>query len=172
MEFLSIYNCKFVYVKGQDNTMADALSRYLFSHTSSDTSAEMNAHHSHTDFDKKNIFILNHSSLTPTSLMSIAALTQVNPQRTKLESLLTTKLYQNFVLATSPTLGAKNSYPHPEKCQILLLKMASGFWVNVSSSHPTVASMSKSFDLHMTPLAILDFTKLTTLFATPTSGPT
>ena len=26
MEMLSIYNCKFLYVKGQDNTMANALS--------------------------------------------------------------------------------------------------------------------------------------------------
>ena len=25
METLSIYNCKFVYIKGEDNTMADAL---------------------------------------------------------------------------------------------------------------------------------------------------
>ena len=34
MEELSIYDCKFVYVKGTNNTVADALSRYPYTTTS------------------------------------------------------------------------------------------------------------------------------------------
>jgi RNase H-like domain found in reverse transcriptase/Integrase zinc binding domain len=85
MEELSIYDCKFVYVKGEDNTMADALSRYPTSHTSSNLIAQNNAHHPHIGFKKENIFLLHRSTTTPTPLTAIAALTDINPQKTKLE---------------------------------------------------------------------------------------
>ena len=85
MEELSIYDCKFVYVKGEDNTMADALSRYPTSHTSSDLIAQNNAQHPHIGFKKDNIFLLHRSTTIPTPFTAIAALTDINPQKTKLE---------------------------------------------------------------------------------------
>jgi DNA-directed RNA polymerase subunit L len=85
MEDLSIYNRKFVYVKGEDNTMADVLSRYLSTHTTSNIIAQHNAQHPYIRFDKDSIVVLNHSLPTPTPLTAIAALTKTNPQRTKIE---------------------------------------------------------------------------------------
>ena len=45
MEELAIYNCKFVYVKGEDNTVADSLSRYPFPTVGNSESAEATSHH-------------------------------------------------------------------------------------------------------------------------------
>lgn len=45
MEELSIYNCKFVYVKGEDNTVADALSRFPHAKIASLEIAEASASH-------------------------------------------------------------------------------------------------------------------------------
>lgn len=45
MEELSIYDCKFVYVKGEDNTVADSLSRYPFPIVAESDAAEATAHH-------------------------------------------------------------------------------------------------------------------------------
>jgi hypothetical protein len=53
MEELSIYNCKFVYVRGQDNTMADALSRYPNTEVSETILAENVAQHPHINFNKE-----------------------------------------------------------------------------------------------------------------------
>ena len=85
MEMLSSYECKFIYVKGQDNTMADALSRYPTTPTSCHKIAQHNAQHPYITFDKDNILILNREKVIPTPLTAIAALTEINPQKTKLE---------------------------------------------------------------------------------------
>ncbi len=45
MEELSIYDCKFVYVKGEDNTVADSLSRYPFPTVTDSKAAEVTGHH-------------------------------------------------------------------------------------------------------------------------------
>ena len=45
MEELAIYNCKFIYVRGEDNTVADALSRYPHSAITSHEEAERLARH-------------------------------------------------------------------------------------------------------------------------------
>ena len=45
MEELAIYNCKFVYVKGEDNTVADSLSRYPFPTVTESERAEETGHH-------------------------------------------------------------------------------------------------------------------------------
>jgi hypothetical protein len=45
MEELAIYDCKFVYVKGEDNTVADSLSRYPFPTITDTDKAEMTGHH-------------------------------------------------------------------------------------------------------------------------------
>jgi len=45
MEELSIYDCKFVYVKGEVNTVADALSRYPFPVILDTETAESSGHH-------------------------------------------------------------------------------------------------------------------------------
>ena len=85
MEFLSIYDCKFIYVRGQDNTIADALSRYLTTQTSCDIVAQYKAQHPHGDFNENKIVILDRRHLSPTPLTAIAALTTTNPQRSKIE---------------------------------------------------------------------------------------
>jgi hypothetical protein len=45
MEELSIYDCKFVYIKGKDNTAADSLSRYSFPVVTTSESVESTASH-------------------------------------------------------------------------------------------------------------------------------
>jgi len=45
MEDLAIYDCKFVYVKGERNCVADALSHYPFTNTSSSAFADSSAKH-------------------------------------------------------------------------------------------------------------------------------
>ena len=45
MEELAIYDCKFVYVKGEDNTVADSLSRYPFPTVTECAEAEKTSHH-------------------------------------------------------------------------------------------------------------------------------
>ena len=45
MEELAIYDCKFVYIKGEDNTVADSLSRYPFPTVMECAEAEKTSHH-------------------------------------------------------------------------------------------------------------------------------
>src|ERR1700678_115308 len=85
MEDLSVYDCKFVYVKGEDNTMADTLSRYPSTHTTCNIIAQHNAQHPHIGFNKNAIVVLDRAPPTPTPLTSIAALAKTNPQKTKIE---------------------------------------------------------------------------------------
>ena len=85
MEELSIYDCKFVYVQGQDNTMADALSRYPSTTTSCNKIAQIAAQHPHISFNKENIVILNHSIKTNTPLTSIATLTDAHSDKLHIE---------------------------------------------------------------------------------------
>jgi hypothetical protein len=84
MEELSIYDCKFIYIKGKDNTMADALSRYPTTEVCSEVIAEKVAQHPHIGFDKDSLVVLNREQ-KHTPLTAIASLSQVNPQRHKLE---------------------------------------------------------------------------------------
>ena len=85
METLSGHNCKFIYVKGKDNTMADALSRYPTKETTCEKSAQYNAHHPYIPFNENTILVLKRDTSIPNPLTSIAALTNVNPPITKLE---------------------------------------------------------------------------------------
>ena len=84
MEELSIYNCKFIYVKGDDNTLADTLSRYPSTLTNSTDTAQTGAQHPHIAFDRNKIFVLNRSKADNTPLTSIASLVSVNPAKTKI----------------------------------------------------------------------------------------
>ena len=45
MEELAIYDCKFVYIKGENNTVADSLSRYPFPTVTECAEAEKTSHH-------------------------------------------------------------------------------------------------------------------------------
>ena len=81
MEDLSIYNCIFVYIRGEDNTIADMLSRYP--QTSSEDTAQSSSQHPHINLKKENLVVLNRSTSTP--LSAIAALTDNTIQRTKIE---------------------------------------------------------------------------------------
>ncbi|KAF9030404.1 hypothetical protein BJ165DRAFT_1358891 [Panaeolus papilionaceus] len=58
MEFLAIYDCKFGYVKDEDNTVADALSRYLSASVTSTCKAEQNSSHPYNDSKLKHLILL------------------------------------------------------------------------------------------------------------------
>lgn len=105
MEALSMYNCKFVYVKGEHNMVADALSRYPSTQTSSDTVAQQSVQHPHIGFDPSSIIILNCPKSSP--LTCVAALTDTNPQLTKLEFSINDDMIHN------------SSLP-PMECQIFI----------------------------------------------------
>jgi hypothetical protein len=84
METLSIYDCKFIYVKGQDNTMADALSRYPTTQTPCDIFAQQNAQHPHINFNKNSIVLLNRPD-SPLSAITALSTAPINPPLTKLQ---------------------------------------------------------------------------------------
>ena len=74
MEELSIYDCKFVYVKGSDNTVADALSRYPSSTVSSPKYAEASAIHPYNNTPTHSHNFLQHIDPPNSPLSMIAAL--------------------------------------------------------------------------------------------------
>jgi hypothetical protein len=110
MEALSIYDCKFVYVKGQDNTMADALSRYPSPLTLCNTTAQEKAQHPHIGFNTDSIIILDCQDSPTSPLTSIAALTEANPQKIKLE----------FSIDDETVTKLRNAYRNDPWCQKLI----------------------------------------------------
>ena len=110
METLSMYDCKFVYVKGQDNTMADALSRYPLKNTSSDIIAQDNAFHPHMNSNKDVPVVLDRSTPSFTPLTAIAALTDINPQPTRLD----------FSIDDDLVTKLRNGYHNDPWCQKLI----------------------------------------------------
>ena len=81
MEELSIYDCKFVYVKGSDNCVADALSRYPQTLVSSCNDAESSAAHPYNTPPSSHYNILVHPSPQNSPLACIAALVDTNVQK-------------------------------------------------------------------------------------------
>lgn len=79
MEELSIYDCKFVYVKGDDDTVVDALSRFPFTSLSSSEIASEHASHPYLSppYLTSNTPLLNYSPSSPFS--SISTLTSTTP---------------------------------------------------------------------------------------------
>lgn len=74
MEELSIYDCKFVYVKGSDNTVADALSRYPQTFVSYPVDAEQSAVHPYTSSQDNSYKVPLHPTPQNSPLATIAAL--------------------------------------------------------------------------------------------------
>jgi len=76
MEELAIYDCKFVYVKGENNSVADALSRYPFSTVTEAHRAEATGHHPYqiTKGCIGRVAVLKRDIATYTPLKSVAAL--------------------------------------------------------------------------------------------------
>jgi hypothetical protein len=75
MEELAIYSCKFVYIKGSDNTVADALSRYP--HTTPVTTtenAEQTTTHPYRSSEDHVHSILHHPDPCHSPLSMITAL--------------------------------------------------------------------------------------------------
>ena len=56
---MSIYDCKFIYIKGPDNTVADALSQYPSTNVGNTVLAESNAQHPYNTNETKKHMILN-----------------------------------------------------------------------------------------------------------------
>lgn len=76
MEELSCFNCKFVYVKGTDNTVADALSHFPHEKVSTTADAESTASHPYSTFSNMPLThnILHHPDPQHSPLSMIAAL--------------------------------------------------------------------------------------------------
>ena len=81
MEELSIYDCKFVYVKGSDNTVADSLSRYPISNVTTTQDAESTATHPYSFLHNSKYNILIHPTPHYYPLATIAALVDTNVQK-------------------------------------------------------------------------------------------
>ena len=111
MEELSIYDCKFVYVKGSDNTVADALSRYPQVIVSSSNEAESSALHPYTTSEKSSHNVLVHPSPQNSPLATIAALVDTNvPHSTHTSLNIDDKLVNDIL----------NGYSSDPWCQKLL----------------------------------------------------
>ena len=77
MEEFAIYNCKFVYVKGEDNCVTDSLSRYLHKVVSDQKGAEENAQHPYQySIDDEVLVVLSGKP----ALAHIAAITNPDSQ--------------------------------------------------------------------------------------------
>jgi hypothetical protein len=79
MEELATYNCKFVYVKGERNTVADALSRYPFRQTSHSEDAELTASPPFTSSSATAQAILQTHGHNPQLIAAAIVATQPNP---------------------------------------------------------------------------------------------
>jgi hypothetical protein len=88
MEELSVYDCKFVYVKGADNTVADALSRYPVNLVSNPEIAEVNAKRPFTLYENAQPTVLDHPSPTHSPLSMIAALVDSHTPNTTRSSII------------------------------------------------------------------------------------
>ena len=120
MEEMSMYDCKLVYVKGEDNSMADALSRYPITEVYNEDIAEINAQHPHVNFDKTKLVVLDRSKQKTSPLTAIGCLSQAHPiavlQTNKQEFVLplTMTLLSRYGMDTKLIHGATNSYQHPK----------------------------------------------------------
>ena len=111
MEELSIYDCKFVYVKGSDNSVADALSRYPQTIVSSCSDAESSASHPYHSSSSPHYNILVHPSPQSSPLATIAALVDANVQKTVHSAVTIDDKFINDIL---------NGYTADPWCQKLL----------------------------------------------------
>ena len=113
MEELSIYDCKFVYVKGSDNTVADALSRYPLTNVNRSADAESTASHPYSSSEFSNNNILIHPTPHFTPLATIAALVDSPVNTTK--SINTTVSVDDKLIS-----DIQNGYNMDPWCQKLL----------------------------------------------------
>jgi len=82
MEELAIYDCKFIYVKGEDNCVADSLSRYPFHTVGNSKDAEQTGHHPYevTSGSINHVAVLQSARrMGTTPLCSVAALAEATP---------------------------------------------------------------------------------------------
>ena len=122
----AISSCKIVYVKGADNTMADALSRYPTTEVHSEELAQLNAQHPYITSDKQKLVILNRAQQKTSPLTAIASLSQDIPQKTIL----------CFAINDDTITKIRNGYKTDPWCTKLLtasqgmpeLHMKDGLW--------------------------------------------
>jgi len=109
MEELAIYNCKFVYIKGEHNTVADALSRYPHDVTAKLSDIEKEAHHPYKYSADEDIV----ASIVPVcSVMNcVAALISANPEK---------KVRSDLKIDEDLITEMKNAYKTDEWCQKLI----------------------------------------------------
>ena len=83
MEELASFDCKFVYIKGEHNTVADALSRYPFQNTTSSHEAELHAQQPFTSTSSIEQALLNIPSSTTRAITAALIATQPPAQPTQ-----------------------------------------------------------------------------------------
>ena len=115
-----------MYIKGDDNTVADALSRYP-QKESDLASAERMACHPYCYCDNSDAEVANVTMTISPVMQCVNALSSAAPvQMLKSE----TKIYKNWLKkwknTTKQTHGVKNLYQHQKGCQSWLSEMDSG----------------------------------------------
>ena len=130
MKELSAYDCKFVYIKGSDNTIADALSRYPSIVTTDNKQVEGRARHPYNTNETQNHLIFNCSKWSELVLATAAALTGTihEPETTTIKSSISVD--ESFIA------GCKSGYDTDPGCKKLLsasrgmpeLTVKNGLW--------------------------------------------
>jgi hypothetical protein len=95
MEALAAFDCKFVYVKGEDNTIADVLSCYPFQETTSSTHAEAHAVPPFTSTSAVNQSLLHITSSTTQAMAAAIIATPSTTEVTELKEATTSSIQVN-----------------------------------------------------------------------------
>ena len=74
---MAIYNCKFIYIKGEDNTVADALSRYPHNSITDRAETERLAHHPYNYLAQEVCAVVRDNGIMK---YMVAALTEPQPR--------------------------------------------------------------------------------------------
>ena len=114
MEEFSAYDCEFVYVKGCNNSGADALSRHPHTIVENTVLAESNAHHPYNTCNTKPYAILN-SEKTKNILMATTAALTAN-----LEELAPTRVKTLVSIDDSFIAGCRSRYQMDGWCKKLI----------------------------------------------------
>ena len=93
-EELAIYDCQFIYVKGELNTVTDSLSRFPFHHSSSSTHADTSAKHPSLSPPYSHSSLLN---VSPSSPLSCVASLTISSSPTPSDTTYSIKMDEDWV---------------------------------------------------------------------------
>ena len=108
-----------VYVRGEDNSMAGALSRYPTTDVYSEDIAEKKAQHPHVNFVKDSLVVLNRVNQTTSPLTAITCLSQAtahNKERTRVRCSIDDETITKYEKVTMQIVGALSSFQLLKAC--------------------------------------------------------